>query len=198
MFKLTRSEQIAIVSIVVVLVGISLVIYMIEQGHRKGEIEIESNIKTVEPVKYSEPNQEQQLTVHISGEVKRPGAYVFSTGSCLSGALERAEVKSTGYTKHLNKAEILRDGQKIYVPADTVARKETQGSLAAPAEPKMININIASAEELESLPGIGKVIAQRIIEYRKIKKFRTIEEITRVKGIAVKKFQKMKDRICVK
>ena len=61
-----------------------------------------------------------------------------------------------------------------------------------------INLNSATAEQLQSLPGVGPATAKSIIEYRtKTGKFNRIEEIINVKGIGEKKFQKMKDRLIV-
>ncbi len=71
-----------------------------------------------------------------------------------------------------------------------------QKSDPAPAE--KINLNAASAEQLESLPGIGPVTAKRIVDYRdKVGKFKRIEEIINIKGIGDKKFERIKDRLTV-
>ncbi len=69
---------------------------------------------------------------------------------------------------------------------------------SGPAATEKVNLNSATAEQLQSLPGIGPAIAKSIIDYRtKVGKFNRIEEIINVKGIGEKKFQKIKDRLVV-
>lgn len=69
---------------------------------------------------------------------------------------------------------------------------------SAPAPTEKININSATSEQLQSIPGIGPATAKSILEYRaKVGKFNKIEEIINVKGIGEKKFQKIKDRLAV-
>ena len=76
------------------------------------------------------------------------------------------------------------------------AAKSGTSSKAAPSGP--VNINTASAEELDTLPGIGPAMAQRIIEFRETEgAFTSIEDIKKVKGIGEAKFEKMKDKICI-
>ena len=74
----------------------------------------------------------------------------------------------------------------ISIPAQKSGRAATE----------KINLNTATAEQLQSLPGIGPVIAKNIIEYRnKAGKFNKVEEVINVKGVGEKKFQKIKDRL---
>ncbi len=69
---------------------------------------------------------------------------------------------------------------------------------AKPVSTEKVNINTATQEQLETLPGVGPAIAKKIIEHRsKVGKFSKIEEIINVKGIGEKKFQQMKDRLIV-
>jgi competence protein ComEA len=69
---------------------------------------------------------------------------------------------------------------------------------ASAPTPEKINLNSATAEQLQSIPGIGPATAKSIIEFRtKVGKFNKIEEIINVKGIGEKKFQKIKDRLSV-
>jgi competence protein ComEA len=67
-----------------------------------------------------------------------------------------------------------------------------------PAATQKINLNTASVEQLESLPGIGPVTAKRIVDYRvKVGKFKRIEEIINIEGIGDKKFERIKDRLTI-
>ena len=69
---------------------------------------------------------------------------------------------------------------------------------SGPGPVDKVNINSATAEQLQSLPGVGPITAKAIVEYRaKVGKFNKIEEIINVKGIGEKKFQRIKDRIVV-
>lgn len=80
----------------------------------------------------------------------------------------------------------------MLAPAAALAQKGKAAST------EKINLNTATTEQLQTLPGIGPSMAKRVIEYRtKVGKFNKIEEIINVKGIGEKKFQKMKDRLVV-
>jgi comEA protein len=80
----------------------------------------------------------------------------------------------------------------------SASNSATHKSASTPASTEKINLNSATAEQLQSLPGIGPAIAKTIVEHRtKVGKFNRIEEILKVKGIGEKKFQKIKDRLTV-
>jgi competence protein ComEA len=77
-------------------------------------------------------------------------------------------------------------------PISALAQKSSAGST------EKVNLNTASLEQLQSLPGVGPSIAKKIIEHRtKVGKFTKVEEILNVKGIGEKKFQQMKDRLAI-
>ena len=198
MFKFTRSEQIIIAVLVFVLIFVNLGIYIIGQKQQKQAVELESNIKMAVPVQYDGLDSKKQLLVHISGEVEMPGIYRFPAGSRIYQVFQRAKIKPSGYVEHLNLAAYLTDGQKIYVPEKRGMNRNKNLSLANQASaPRKININTSTVEELETLHGIGPEYARRIIEYRNDKRFTTIEEIMRIRGIGLKRFQKIKGKICV-
>jgi competence protein ComEA len=133
------------------------------------------------------------LIVHVCGAVKNPGVLELKEGdrainaiNLSGGATDEANLDA------LNLAAKLTDGQKIYVPKKG---EQVSGNLAGVSENNsnetpLVNINTASAAELDSLPGIGEVLAQRIIEYRESKgNFSSIEQLRNVEGIGPKKFE---------
>jgi competence protein ComEA len=80
----------------------------------------------------------------------------------------------------------------------TISSVSVLAQKSSPAVTERINLNSATLEQLQTLPGIGPVIAKSIIDHRaKVGKFSRIEEIINVKGVGEKKFQKIKDRLIV-
>lgn len=143
---------------------------------------------------------ETNMYVDISGEVKNPGVYQFESGTRLYEVIEKAG----GLTKHadkngINQAEFVEDGQKIIIPTlssgdISYSDDSTEDSYSANG---LININMASKNELMEITGVGEVIADRIIEYRNNNRFKNIEEVKNVKGIGDATFEKMKSQITV-
>jgi competence protein ComEA len=132
---------------------------------------------------------EAVLVVHVSGEVNYPGVYTIAAGSRIQDAIDAAGGPSEHADIHrLNLAEILFDGRKVHVPSlDTQKESEEDG---------LVNINTATAKELETLPNIGPSRAQKIIEYRETHgPFSSIEDITKVGTIGPKIFDSIKDLI---
>ncbi|MDF2616972.1 MAG: hypothetical protein K0Q47_1628 [Sedimentibacter sp.] len=135
------------------------------------------------------------IYVDIDGAVINPGVYEFKEGDRVIDAIERAGgLKDTAYTKNLNKARKLVDGEKIYIFEEG---ENTFQDLYNDGNKGKININTASKDDLMSLTGIGDVYAERIIDYRSVKVFSSIEEIKDVQGIGDKIFEKIKDSITI-
>jgi len=160
----------------------------------------------------TEPTPSAEVVVHVSGAVKRSGVYRLAPDSRVADAIDQAG----GATEHadldaLNLAEPLQDGQKIHVPRKgeasapalaSVAPSRTPRSApqAAAATPQFpINLNTATAEQLEAIPGIGPVLAQRIIEYRQTHgRFQSVDELLEVRGIGSKRLENMRPYVVVK
>lgn len=152
-----------------------------------------------------------EIAVHITGEVKKQGLIYLKEGSRVADAIEKAggETKNADLSQ-INLAYVLQDGQKIYVPnknekisqyiTEDSGNNDTERSNTSNSskEDKKVNINTANQSELDSLPGIGPSIAQKIIEYREENgNFKNIEELQNVKGIGDAKYEEIKDRVTV-
>ncbi len=145
------------------------------------------------------------IWVDVRGAVNQPGVYALPVGSRVQDALARAgNVLVNADTRALNLARRVNDGEQIYVPmlgeATPVPPTASSGKSAPTATRALskLNINTASLAELDTLPGIGPAIAQRIIDYRTQNgDFKTIEEIKKVRGIGDALFNQIKDLITV-
>jgi competence protein ComEA len=139
--------------------------------------------------------------VYVIGEVVNPGLYSLPPGSRLADAIEAAGgFTELAATQAVNLAALVTDGMQIYVPAQTEIANDNgmsrEGGISSVGY--LVNINTADQAELESLPEIGPVTAQHIIDYRDINgPFQSIEAIMDVPGIGVMTFEAIKDLITV-
>lgn len=168
-----------------------------------------------EVVDHNEP-EEELMVCEIKGEVKHPGVYELKAGSRVNDLLtEAGGLKISGSLKYTNLARKLIDGEAVYIPTEGITEEEYQKLSAIGGNPEpletndkstqdksgdnKININTASASELETLPGVGPVTASNIISYReKNGNFKVIEDIKNVDRIGDKTFEKLKEHIKVK
>ena len=138
------------------------------------------------------------VVVDVAGKVKHPGIYKLPQGSRAINAIKAAGGQLRGVSlTDINLAEILTDGQQIIVgaPAVSTASKSKKSRAAGgKITSGTININSATAAQLEQLPGIGAVMAARILAYRKAHgAFATIDDLTKVGGLGKSKFANLKN-----
>ena len=143
--------------------------------------------------------------MYVTGAINKPGVVTVREGARMADAVKACGgLLPTADGEKVNMAQVLKDGQQVRVPekqAGSSALPTNTGKASSAVKTKAdgpININTASAEELDALPGIGPAMAKRIIEYRETEgAFTAIEDIKKVKGIGEAKFEKMKDKICL-
>lgn len=130
------------------------------------------------------------VVVYVTGAVERPGLYTLPSGSRVAHAVERAGPFADADLARLAMAEQIRDGQTILVPqrrheGAAVPSLSNQEPEEATKRNFPLNINTATAEQLQQLPGIGPALAQRIIAYREQHgPFRSVEQLIEVQGIS--------------
>lgn len=140
------------------------------------------------------------LRVYVSGAVLKPDVYSLPPGSIVKDALVAAGGPSPeADLDSINLAMPLKDGMHVLIPRKGEASPVAASVLSPQSTSPLININTASQAELESLPGIGPVLARRIIEFRQTHgPFNSIEELKKVPGIGEATFSRIKDYITVR
>ena len=205
-----KQKIIAIILITIIGIGIYCYTNAIENT---SEEEIE-NVLEVAQTNTTKETEEKNIFVHIAGCVQKEGMLELSSNSRIADAIEKAGgLTQEADLSDINLAYLLEDGMKIYIPNQNERQENNEKTKNIPKEentPSMqiqdtntkqdvININTATQEELDTLPGIGPATATKIIEYRKEKgKFKQKEEIKEVSGIGEAKYEKMKEYISTK
>ena len=127
-------------------------------------------------------NEAKTIEVEIKGHVQSAGIYTMQKGDTIKSLLDLAGIYEDSDLRSINQTQVLHNQDVIVVPQ---------------VQSQLISINSASIDELKSLPGIGEMTALRIIEYRQIQSFQTLEDLMNVKGIGQKKFDALKGLICL-
>lgn len=196
MFYLSRSEQVAVVVLLALLIaGAGVLAYT--RGQRSAWAE-------PGPLFVEAPAGEgrsRALLVHVSGAVRLPGVYELPAGARVADALGRAGgTTPEADVAALNLAAELEDGGRLHVPTQEQAERGRQEPTAGDRA-GLISLNTATKEQLDSLPGIGPVYAERIIAYREQLRreegrgFRSIDELLNVPGIGPRRLAALRDYV---
>lgn len=142
------------------------------------------------------------VVVHASGGVRSPGVYRLPVGSRVVDLLDRAGGPSDDIDlERVNLAAALVDGQRIWLPrrgepAPSVAEGSAQPGGSSSVASGPVDINHASVDQLESLPGVGPATAAAIVSQReKNGPFRSVDDLTQVRGIGVSKIEAIRDLV---
>lgn len=202
----TNYKQIIIICgiLLAIIAGIFIYLYQ-NQDIDYSFLEVSNNINNEEISNNIEV--EEKIVIHIAGQVVNPGIVELNKDARIVEAIEAAGgITSEANLDKINLAYVLEDGMKIYIPSTKdgeetgyVTTENTGNSTSSSNQTIRININTASSEDFEKIPGIGSSIASRIVEYRKENgKFSSIEDIKNVSGIGEAKFKNIKNYIYVK
>lgn len=184
-FEYTVDQKRAVLGICLVAVSISIFLFFASKGEA---------VETP-PIKIVETSPAKMLLIHVAGEVKRPGVYPVVEGSRVVDALAAAGGAKKGVDlSQINLARKLVDGEQIYLGLQNLKTKASRASRGTFSG--VVYVNRATAQQFDSLDGIGPVLAKRIIEFRNTNgPFVDIADLQKVPGIGAKTFAKIQSRL---
>lgn len=179
----------ACVSILCIVISVLL---FIKSYQNISPIEFSSDARATESAAFRDQTEEY-IIVDIEGAVKKPGVYRIKAGSRVEEVIEMAEgfrkdVDSAYVARTINRASVLSDGAKLYIPF--VYESMTSMGISSAQGIDVVSINTASQSQLESLSGIGPVTAGNIIAGRP---YQRLEELVEKQVISQNLFDKLKD-----
>lgn len=138
-----------------------------------------------------------QVVVNVAGKVANPGVYKLPIGSRVVDALNLAGNQLKGVDiSDINLARVLIDGEQIYVGKPPVTGSKKATAKISTSNP--LDLNRATLAQLDTLPGIGPVTAQRILDYRtKVGRINTVDELKKISGLGGAKFEEIKNLLRV-
>lgn len=144
-------------------------------------------------------SESARLVVHAAGAIHRPGVYELDAGSRVADLLEAAGgTLPEADLDSLNLAAVLSDGEKVLVLRRGEATPTPAGAGGAETSRAKVNLNTASAAELDALPGIGPATAEAIIRHREQRgRFRSVSDLLDVRGIGEAKLSQLRPLVTV-
>jgi competence protein ComEA len=193
---LSRGELVGLVALLVVILG-GAGFWYVRSLPRPVEVAATPR-GGLAPAGSASPSPAVLILVDVAGWVREPGVYEFAEGARVVDAIDAAGGARPGAVlQALNLAALLVDGTQILVPregAEAVASPVAGGAVAG----GLINVNTASATELEELPGIGEVIAQAILDHRTENgPFTSVDQLLDVSGIGDATLENIRELVTV-
>ena len=196
---LSRAELVALIGVVAITLAGAGTWYL---RSLPKPVEVRSSVESPPtPAPGATPSPTAVILVDVAGWVRRPGVYEFTEGSRVIDAVQAAGGARPGaFLQSLNLAAPLTDGTQILVPKEGAPPTAPVGGevVGGTATGGLVNVNTATAVDLETLPGVGEVIAQAIIEYRTQNgPFGSVDQLLDVSGIGDATLENIRELVTV-
>lgn len=192
MVGLGRGEQVLVAGALALVVTGGALLYLREREGKRVSPQV------VSPDGRKE-RESELIKVDVGGAVWKPRVYEVRKGARVEDVLSLAMPRADADLDEINQAQVLRDGEKILIPRKGGEGHDGEGgrfSRLPERRAAKINLNTATREELESLPGIGPVKADLIVDYRETHgRFVKVEDLLKVSGIGEKIYEPIKNRV---
>ncbi len=190
-FTLTRSRALALALAVLVLLAVV--------GRRLAAAGAASQPSAARPAETlaATPPPVSRVVVHVVGAVRRPGLYRLTDGSRVADALERAGgALPRADLAAVNLAAPLADGSQVLVPRRPAAGGTATAATGSGAVPTKVSLASATLEQLDALPGVGPVTAQKILDHRNRNgPFRSADDLDAVPGIGPARVEQLRELV---
>ena len=196
-FILEHRKEIIRYGAAVLAVLVILCFYVISDSKEEEELISQNQITSSEE---EQSVYTGEVIVDICGAVMDEQVVKLPAGSRIEDAIDAAGgLTDKADLTDINRAQILEDGEKIYIPSEGEKKKENkEKDTSGVTSDGRVNINLATEEELETLDGIGPVTAGKIIQWRtEYGNFKSINDLMEVNGIGEKTFAQLKEKITV-
>jgi len=197
-FGFTKDQERAVLIVFAAFLAVGGIFFLLAQGSASSA----ASSKPLPAITFpATPTVSPIIVVDVSGKVVKPGVYKLPVGSRAIDALDAAGGAKSGVDVFdINLAHVLTDGEQIIVGAPkivvTSGKSKGKSKLANPTSNSPINMNTATSAQLDSLPGIGPVMAARIIAYRqKSGLFKVLTDLRKVPGMGASKFAEIQNLI---
>ncbi len=197
--KIRENQKIVKFGLIVIAILLALAIFFI--NHKDNNVVVAEKSRQVHEKEMKEMSDEELMQgnnttifVDVQGKVNKPGVYELKQGSRVYNAIEKAGGITEGSNvSNVNQAQLLVDGQQIFIGEGT-----DNNSALSDYGTKLINLNNASAEELQKVNGVGPVMANKIIKFREANGgFKSIDDLYNVSGIGEKTFDNIKSSFTI-
>lgn len=192
-FDFSKINLIKLISITLVSIFLTLFYFQTNKPNIAVNETIDSNISSID----SPILETQKIKVYVSGEVKSSGVYELPSDARLIDALRIAGgLNKNGTIGENNLARVLQDGEQINF--DNKNNPLKNSGIKNLKQLNCININDSDLKQLDALPGVGPVLAQRILDYRESNgRFSEVSQLSNVEGIGKSKLKTISEKACV-